>query len=115
MTIYCINLPQRSFEHALDLSGGEMATSRTTYVLKIRHFSIVKLTNSSYDASREDGRIAPARTLLRYTEFNGTVGRKSLTRKTEPQVAKTRPWSTRATGTTQHVPPLKAAGISAGS
>ena len=61
--------------------------------------------------SREDGRPALARGLSRYTKFNGSVGRKSLTRKTEPQVANTRLWSTRATSTVQHVPPLEAVGI----
>jgi hypothetical protein len=60
MTIYTINLPQRSFEHTLESRGGEIATSRTTYALIIRYFSIVKLTNSSNNASREDGRTAPA-------------------------------------------------------
>jgi hypothetical protein len=62
MTIYTIHLPQRSFEHALESWDGEIATSRTACASMIRHFSIVKLTNSSDDASREDGRGAPART-----------------------------------------------------
>ncbi|PVH90060.1 hypothetical protein DM02DRAFT_94547 [Periconia macrospinosa] len=78
--------------------------------------SIVALTaamsgfHRSATASKEEGRPAPARTLSRYTEFNGNVGRKSLTRKTEPQVAKTRLWSTRATSTVQHVPLVGPAG-----
>jgi len=65
ITLHYIDSRQRSFEHALQVgsSDGEMATSRTMYALKIRHFSIVRLTNSFYDASREDGRPALARTL----------------------------------------------------
>jgi hypothetical protein len=51
-----------------------MATSRTTYVLMIRHFSIVKLTNSSDDASREDGRAAPAIGLRRRRSIYQGVG-----------------------------------------
>ena len=48
MTIYIINLPQRSFKHALESRGAAIATSRTTYASTIRHFSIVKLgTHSS--------------------------------------------------------------------
>jgi len=44
-----------------------------TYALKTRHFSLVKLMNSSDDASREDGRLESTRGEL----ANGEADRKA--------------------------------------
>jgi hypothetical protein len=53
MNMYPGDLPQRSFENVL---------LYMRHMINIRHFSFVKLTNSSDDTSREDDGPAPAQT-----------------------------------------------------